>query len=225
MEIYWTVEQAQANAEVFAQEFSNRQILIYGFGEPSAKAPIGAEYEDRSILPPIRYRKTGENDEDWTAIKIIEVASTDEVANGVNNEKMITPAMLSVRLNSFAQEVLNIPTSTNDDTGAAFTLSASTSLSNSEFDITLEQSKHDTISIQLANYGANSKLKNIIGGEIGQVVMIRRAENQAFTIESSQNIKLSTVMVFDDISRLNNISLQRVSSILWLEIGRKKFTP
>lgn len=220
MDVYWTVEQAIANAEIFAEEFSNRQILLYGFGEPSAKAPVGAEYEDRSILPPTRYRKTGENDEDWTKVQIVETATSQEVTNGVSNEKMVTPATLSERLNSFADNVLNLPTQSQDLGAAAFSINANDSIDNSPFIITMPETSHAAISIQIFSYALNSKLTNIIGGQIGQVVILRRGESHALEIESTGNIKISSLMQFDDNEKLDNISLQRISTSIWVEVGR-----
>lgn len=224
MEIYWTVEKAIANAEVFAEEFSNRQILLYGFGEPSAKAPVGAEYEDRSILPPVRYRKTGENDVDWTKVQIIKAASSEEVNNGVSNDKMITPATLSERLNSFADEVLNLPTQSGDLGAAAFTVSSSDSNDNSDFHLIFPETSHATISVQVFGYGLNSNLIDIVGGDVGQLVTLRRGENHQLQIDSTNNIKLSSIMVFNDIEKLDNITLQRISETVWVEVGRNQFT-
>jgi len=220
MEIYWTVEKAIANAEVFAEEFSNRQILLYGFGEPSAKAPIGAEYEDRSVLPPLRYRKTGATDTEWTLVPVIAAATTEEVNNGVSNDKMITPAKLSERLNDFASEIQHLPTQSAELGTAAFSLNADVMEDNSDFQIAVPDTSHATISAQILGYGQNAKLTNLHGGDIGQIVVIRRGESHSFQIESSQNIKLSSVMVFNDNDMLNNISLQRISQSVWVEVGR-----
>ncbi len=106
---YWTIQQAAANAELFAREFSNRQILLYGLGEPILPAPIGVEYEDRGFSPPKRYRKVGEAPTDWMELKNIEAATKEEIDQGVDNTKMITPLGLSERLNEFSKEVLGIP--------------------------------------------------------------------------------------------------------------------
>ncbi len=47
----------EANAALNAQEFANRKILIKGNGAPTSPAPLGSEYIDQSVDPPVTYEQ------------------------------------------------------------------------------------------------------------------------------------------------------------------------
>lgn len=223
---YWTIQQAAANAELFAREFSNRQILLYGLGDPILQAPLGVEYEDRAFTPPKRFRKVGTEPTDWIEIKIIEAATEEEVNNGVSDSKMITPLSLSKRLGTFSEQLLGIPQPViSSDKNGITVLSASSGETNSNFELTLPQNITTTmLPIRIVEYGINSSLKNIIGGELGQILTLRRGEDHALKIESSESIKLSSEFTLNDTHQLDNITLQRLTPSIWGELTRKKFT-
>ena len=101
---YWTIQQAEANAELLAREFGNRQILLYGFGEPTIQVPIGVEYEDRSTPIPERHRKVGKGRLDWKPVLLIEAATDEEVLSGTSKVKMVTPATLVICLMGIVTE-------------------------------------------------------------------------------------------------------------------------
>lgn len=221
---YWTVEQAQAQADLLAKEFSNRQILIYGSGEPSIQVPIGVEYEDRTQDPPLRYRKVGSMTSDWKPLFIIEAANTEEVLNGVDDQKMVSPARLSEKLSQFGAEVLGIPQQSGEPSSNLLQLSASTDENNSLFDITLPSDiNHNLISVTVTDYEVGSRLNNINGGEVGQIIVLRRGLQGSFRIESTPTIKLSEPIIIEDTDLLDNISLQKITSSIWVELTRKKF--
>lgn len=222
---YWTIQQAAANAELFAREFSNRQILLYGLGEPILQAPLGVEYEDRSFTPPKRYRKVGNAATDWMELKNIEAASKEEVNQGVDNNKMITPYSLSERLNLFSEELLGIPKVQPEAETGLQVLSASIAEANSSFSITLPNEITTSIfPIEINNYGENSSIQNILGGGLGQMVNIRRGSIQPLTISSNDYLKISSDFILNDTEQLDNITLQRLSPSIWVELTRKKFT-
>jgi len=222
---FWTIAQGEANADRNAQEFANRQILLRGTGTPDMPAPLGSEYEDESTVPPTRYRKTGAGPADWLLVSIIETASQQEVANGVNTTKMVTPATLSGKLDEFALQVLGIlPAQPTTQTGLV-EVNASTSDAGAAFDITLpDDVQEPVLSVVITGYGANASLSNIMGGAVGQVVSLRRDETGGLTINSTDNIKISGVMLMDDSNQLDNLTLQRISDTVWVEVARKLFT-
>ncbi len=223
---YWTIQQAAANAELFAREFNNRQILLIGLGEPILKAPIGVEYEDRSFSPAKRYRKTGPNDSDWTEIKIISSASTDEVNQGVNDSKMITPKSLSERLSSFSAQLMGIPQpDIENNVSALLPLQASSNEQSALFTIQLMESVgRNVLPIEILGYGMQSSIENILGGNLGQMIVLRRGENTELSLVSNDHFKLSAAFTFNDLGRFDNITLQRLTPEIWAEVSRKKFT-
>ncbi len=221
---YWTVTQAQAQAELLAKELNNRQILIYGNGAPNMDFPIGVEYEDRSVEPIVRYRKTGSNNTDWTPIRIIEAATKEEVLQGLNDQKMVTPLQLSEKLNAFSTQILGLPTANIESGVGINSLSASNTDSDVAFSISIPNELNDnTLAIVIDGYGSNAYLEFILGGHIGQVLTIRRNEAHHLTFQSTENIKLSAPFELKDANRLDNITLQKLSESVWVELTRNQF--
>lgn len=222
---FWTKEQAEANADLNAKEFGNRQILLQGVGAPSMQAPVGSEYEDTSSQPPTRYRKTGTAITDWSLVRIIEPASQQEVENGVNQEKMVTPATLTGKLADFALTVLDVPQAEATTNTGLLEVQASVPDNGTMFDISIPENVWDSLlSVVVFGYGFNASIGNLIGGSIGQIVNIRRGESAPISINSSVNLKLSESMQLDDANQLDNLTLQRISDAVWVELARKEFT-
>ena len=221
----WTREQSEANAELNAQEFANRQILLRGVGSPTVQAPIGSEYEDTSTEPRTRYRKIGEGVTDWQAVPIVHAATEQEVTNGVDQAKMVTPATLATRLNGFATEVLGLePPNTNTES-THLDLLASTDNDNAVFTVTIPVDYAESVlSVRLLGYGSNATLDNVIGGPVGLLLNIRRGEQNPVTVDTNETVKLSSSYQWADNERLDNITLQRISDTTWVEVTRKNFS-
>lgn len=221
---FWTVEQAQAQAELLAREFSNRQILIHGIGVPNLNVPIGVEYEDRSITPAIRYRKIGIEASDWMKLLTAEAASEQEVLEGTNTEKVVTPARLTEKLNQFGSEILGVPSVSSEQVPSTLILHLETSLDTNNFKLNLPASiSLSMASIRIISQENNSIISKIEGGEIGQLINLKRASNFSVVINSSEQIKVSQPFNLSDMERLDNITLQKISPSIWVEISRKKF--
>jgi hypothetical protein len=221
---YLTVEQAQAQADLLAKEFSNRQILIYGVGEPSMNFPLGVEYEDRSVMPAVRYRKVGSSPADWMKLLTIEAASETEVLEGVNDQKMVTPARLTEKLNQFSSEVIGLPRVEADNISSTIMLLLEWRSDGQTFKVSLPD--HITLnmaSIVLQPIQALSELTAIEGGETGQLINLKRASTDAIEIKSSDFIKVSQPFLMNDAALFDNISLQKINASTWVEVSRKKF--
>ncbi|MEQ8624485.1 MAG: hypothetical protein RJQ00_06505 [Vicingaceae bacterium] len=221
---FWTVEQAQAQAGLLAKEFSNRQILIYGNGTPNMNVPIGVEYEDRSFLPAVRYRKIGNTSSDWMKLENAEAATEQEVLDGVNDRKMVTPARLTEKLNQFSSEFLGIPTHGIEVTPSSIVVQLEQSPDPATYILILPEALTLSIaSISIEALQNNSIVSHIQGGEIGQIINLKRASNFSIILNSSDQVKVSQPFVFSDSQLLDNISLQKISSSVWVELSRKKF--
>jgi hypothetical protein len=217
--------QALANADLNAKEFANRQILLQGLGIPIIQAPLGAEYEDLAFSPAKRYRKTGPNAADWTSLLLIEKANSTEIQNGVNDQKMITPVGLANKLDDFAAQVLNLPSQSTDSVASLIAVQANDNSNDSAFSIQIPHDRKETLlAVVITNYGLNASLGNIIGGQVGQIVSIRRGEVHSLSLTSNSNIKLSEPFEMDDTSSLDNMSLQKISDHVWVELTRKNFS-
>lgn len=222
---YWTVEQAQANAELLAKEFSNRQILIFGLGEPSFNVPIGVEYEDRSFKPAIRYRKIGAEANEWKRLYQVEPATEAEVLIGVDEQKMVTSARLTEKLNQFGSELLGIPNQIVNSDSNLFVLQLTPINQSTFFKLILPNTINISIaSIQVRDHLAGETISTIEGGEVGQIISIRRYSNHSLGLVGSDLLKLSAPMTLDDTQLLDNITLQKIDSVIWVELARIKFT-
>jgi hypothetical protein len=222
---YWTQEQALANADLNAKEFANRQILLRGLGVPTMQAPLGAEYEDTAFSPATRYRKTGSNANQWTPLLLIEKANSQEVENGVNDDKMVTPVGLANKLNDFAVQVLNLPPQSIDAEPSLLIIQAQDRSDQAEFNIQIPNDKTEPLlSVIITNYAMDATLSNISGGIVGQLINIRKGEPHSFSISSNTNIKLSDPFELKDSDSLDNMSLQKISDTIWVEVTRKKFS-
>lgn len=225
MQKYWTVIQAQSQAKAIAEEMGNRQILISGLGTPNQQAPIGVEYDDHSLTPAVRYRKTGSSPLDWTRIDIIEKASTEDINQGIDNYKMITPLKLEERLAIFSKQILGIP-SANVDKGIGIqNLIASSSTPNTLFSIFIpEKLDQNNLSISISGYGSLAVLESIQGGFISQIITIRRAETHSLQLTPNLTIRLSDDFTLKDAEKLDHITLQKLSPTTWVELSRNQFT-
>lgn len=222
---FWTVEQAQFNAELLAKEFSNRQILIFGFGVPSLNVPIGVEYEDRSLKPAIRYRKIGLGISEWQRLYQIEPASEEEVLNGTDDQKMVTPARLTEKLNQFGNELLGVPKQEVNDNFNLIVLALTPLDLISSFKLILSDEINSSIaSIKIKDHSENDSLTQIEGGEIGQIINLKRNSINAINLHSSDFLKLSASIRLEDNQLLDNITLQKIDPTIWVELARKQFT-
>jgi hypothetical protein len=222
---FWTVEQAQLNAELLAKEFSNRQILIFGFGEPLLNVPIGVEYENRSFKPAIRYRKIGLGISEWQRLYQIEPASEEEVINGTDDQKMVTPALLTQKLNQFSTELLGIPKQAPNSDSNLIVLSLTAIDLLSSFKLILPTKINSSIaSIKIKDHMENASLTQIEGGEIGQIINLKRSSINSLNLLSSDFLKLSASIKLEDNQLLDNITLQKIEPTIWVELARKKFT-
>jgi len=221
---FWTVEQAQAQAELLAREFSNRQILIYGDGIPNMNVPIGVEYEDRTFTPAIRYRKIGTAPSDWMKLQTAEAATEQEVLEGTNSEKIVTPARLTEKLSQFSSEILGIPSVVYDQLPSTLTIPLEQWMNTSTFQISIPEAINLSMaSIKVDSLQDNSIISHIEGGEIGQLINVKRASNFSIVLNSSDQIKVSQPFILSDTELLDNITLQKISPSIWVEISRKKF--
>ena len=222
---YWTKVQALANADLNAKEFANRQILLHGRGIPTIQAPIGAEYEDLAFSPANRYRKTGPEASEWTPLILVEKANSKEIVNGVNDKKMITPAGLASKLDDFAAQVLNLPPQSTDSMASLLAVQANDNSDDTIFSIQIPDDRIEMLlAVVITNYGLNASLGDISGGNVGQIVNIRRGEVLSLSVSSSSYIKLSESFVMDDSGLLDNMSLQKISDRTWVEVTRKNFS-
>jgi hypothetical protein len=222
---FWTVEQAQLNAELLAKEFSNRQILIFGFGGPLLNAPIGVEYENRSFKPAIRYRKIGLGISEWQRLYQIEPASEEEVINGTDDQKMVTPALLTQKLNQFSTELLGIPKQAPNSDSNLIVLSLTAIDLLSSFKVVLPPEINSSIaSIKIKDHIENASLTQIEGGEIGQIINLKRSSINSLNLLSSDFLKLSASIKLEDNQLLDNITLQKIDPTIWVELARKQFT-
>lgn len=221
---YWTVEQAQANAELLSKEFSNRQILLFGLGQPIANVPIGVEYEDRSFFPAVRYRKVGLNASDWMKLLQIEAASKQDVLQGVNDQKMVTPARLTEKLNQFSSDVMGVPTIQAENVPKTISVLLELQANEQTFKISLPPSLELSLaSIILQPVQQLSVLNQIEGGDIGQLINLKRSSLDAIQLNNSDFIKIGDPFLMNDVNLFDNITLQKISSTLWVEVSRKKF--
>jgi hypothetical protein len=222
---YWTQVQALANADLNAEEFANRQILLRGLGVPTMQAPLGTEYEDMAFSPANRYRKTGLNAVDWTPLLLIEKANSQEVENGINDDKMVTPAGLANRLDDFAAQILSLPPQSTDLEPSMLVLQADDDSDETEFSIQIPNDRTEPLlSVIITNYGMDASLSNISGGIVGQLINIRKGEPHSFSISSNTHLKLSDPFELDDSNSLDNTSLQKISDAIWVEVTRKNFS-
>ncbi len=222
---YWTVEQAQAKAELLAKEFSNRQILIFGLGEPSFNVPIGVEYEDRNFKPAIRYRKIGPEVHEWQLLFQIEPATEEEVLAGVDDQKMVTPAKLTEKLNQFSSEFIGIPKQEISSDSNLIVLNLNTIDQSSYFKVILPSAINTAIaSVQVYDHADGDTISIIEGGEIGQIITLKRHSINSLSLAGSDYLKLSAPITLEDNQLVDNITLQKINSTIWVELARKKFT-
>tara|TARA_R110000868_G_scaffold46842_1_gene154350 strand:+ start:595 stop:1275 length:681 start_codon:yes stop_codon:yes gene_type:complete len=222
---FWTVEQAQLNAELLAKEFSNRQILIFGFGEPLLNVPIGVEYEDRNFKPAIRYRKIGLGISEWQRLFLIEPANQEDVLSGINDKKMVTPALLTQKLNQFSAELLGIPKKAPNSDSNLIVLGLTPIDLLSTFKVVLPNEINSAIaSIKIKDHFENDSLTQIEGGEIGQIINLKRSSINSLNLLSSDFLKLSSSIKLEDNQLLDNITLQKIDPTIWVELARKQFT-
>jgi|GEM_PF-2794062 len=219
------IEQLEKQAILYAKEFSNRQTLLSGEGAPAFQAPLGVEYEDRSFVPPKRYRKTGTEQSAWKEVKLLDVASEEEVQSGLNQHKVITPYTLNQQLNAFSQTVLNLPTANEQEPASKLIAVASSSEDGSAFSIAVPtQYKHSFLSVEIKGYGLGAILSQIDGAEVGQLITLRRGESHPLQIEANQSLKLSAIMQLSDPDQLDQLSLQKITADKWVEVSRMKFS-
>jgi len=222
---FWTVKQAQANAELLAKEFSNRQILIFGLGDPLFNVPIGVEYEDRNFKPAIRYRKIGTAVNEWQRLFQIEPATNEEVLIGVNNQKMVTPAHLTEKLNQFSSEILGIPKHEIESDSSSFILDLKPIGLTTNFKVVLPLVINVAIaSVKVKDHLDGAIISTIEGGEVGQIINLKRHTNQSLSLTRSDFLKLSSSIILEDNQLLDNITLQKIDPAIWVELARKKFT-
>lgn len=215
----WTNQQSENLSSWTAQELAQRKILLRGQGAPTFDAPLYVEYLDVGQLPPTLYVKTSEGPSGWTTDAISRASTPAEVTGGEDRVNFVTPHTLALRLADLVVEIQGqINVSDSHD------LTASTARDGEDFTVTIpEQAAGQILTLTIQGYGREAALVDILGGEVGQMVTIRKAQKGTLKVAQNGALRLPATVVLSDADHLDNLTLQRISATEWVELARNLY--
>ena len=106
---------------------------------------------------------------------------------------------------------------------ATLILVASKSEAKANFTVSIPAAIQENITVVVVGYGNSAKLVNIIGGSVGQVVLLLRGEDTAMKVRRTDELQLSsTAFTMNDPAKMSNIILERTAPDQWTELARAK---
>ena len=138
---------------------------------------------------------------------------------------MVTPAHLTEKLNQFSSEILGIPKHEIESDSNSFTLDLKPIDQTTTFKVVLPLVINVAIaSVKVKVHLEGATISTIEGGEVGQIINLKRYTSQSLSLTRSDFLKLSSLITLEDSQLLDNITLQKIEPTIWVELARKKFT-
>lgn len=212
----WTNQQSENLARWTGSELAQRKILLRGNGAPTVDAPLLVEYLDVGQVPPVLYVKVAEGPGGWVQDAATVAATQAEVDAGTANDVFVTPETLAVRLAALVSEVQGQLTLSD-----RYQLTASTATAGADFTVTIpDQGGGQVLTLTIIGYGIGATLVDILGGEVGQIVTVRKGIKDNLKVANNSALRLPSLVTLADLDYLDNITIQRISQTEWIELAR-----